>query len=149
MRFAPMHARRTPNAHTPLLSARESARLRSPGGTIEHDLSSVDFEVVDEFLDDDSDDENQPLQSNAIPLSPRRKWLLRQEVGDDTLQDSNRSNEAELGGAQTKIVVGLHGRGRLAMRRVRQRAADLLKSPLRRNAAAMRTMDTFDSAYRI
>lgn len=128
--------------------------VRSAGGVIEHELSETYFEVIDELDVDESDSQDDEAdhevgkpdagdKSDADaadgsrgPSSPRRKWLLRQEVGEGALHElaDSESNEVPAGRPQ-----GGAWRSRAAMRRVRQKAADLLVSPLRRTAESTLT----------
>lgn len=128
---------------------RASACARAqPGGVITHDLSSTDFEVVDEFLNDDEtlNDENDEEVLPCGPSSPRRKWLLRQEVsaGSPLYELSNASigSPAAAGGLQSGGQ-----RGRAAMRRVREKAAGLLGTPF--SSKLRKTMDGMNVGQRI
>ena len=130
-----------------------SSSPRSPGGVIEHDLSRTEFEVQDEFLeaDDDggADAENlEPNEGAVGPMSPRRKWLVRQ-MDQTRAADAERVEEAvpsplEGGGGRKAGGADANGwRGRAAMKRVRQKAAGLISSPLRRTMSGFkRPMDS-------
>ena len=128
------------------------SKNRSPGGVIEHDLSKTDFEVADTFpgLDEAGSDQGDDAEAPAPAklLSPRRKWLLRQEVTADTPRDAAPDDEASRRNSVGDGAGKDQWRGRVAMRRVRQKAVDLLASPLRRNGAALRKMDSTMS-YRL
>lgn len=111
-------------------------------GIFDHDLSKVDFEVIDvahawTFGDDDDaqsdedEDEDEVVEQFSAPedgdaeLSPRRKWLLKQEtkllkyqeeIENADIATPMAKDEAELAnGAGAKVVP----RGRLALRRLR------------------------------
>ena len=144
----PHHARTHTRAVAPARLTRMPSRLRapsrghSPGGVIEHDLSQTEFDVVDEFLDEDEDEavdeENIDPAKKRMgggPMSPRRRWLQRQMAGDERASEASADGEVgEEGGACAKSVArGTPSNGwraRMAMKRVRQKAAGLMTSPL-------------------
>ena len=120
----------------------------SPGGVIEHDLSKVDFEVVDDenMLNDPEDDEVVEPVAKPGPLSPRRKWFLEQETKE---QAASEPVEADGAAAAAAPVNAQQWRGRAAMRRVRQTAAGLLSSPIKRSTRRAAASTSTTMTYRI
>lgn len=145
-------------------------RCQYPGGVIEHDLSNTEFEVGDEDAFDYEEEEEEAPRSAAsgaddaenrsantgggvglaggkaarpLPGSPRRKWLQRVEANSPKWLSETSVEEVDVADH------GGQARGRVAMRRVRQQAANLLVSPLRRNGAALSKLDSTSMTYRL
>lgn len=140
-------------------------RCQYPGGIMEHDLSKADFDVVegDEDLDGFGESAQMMEESSASGAASEemsgtrsrlQSWLIKQEEAETRGRVSTSDNaadahhDANLTEAKDPVQEKPHpSRSKGAMRRVKNKASNMLMSPLKKSAGEARCARTSTHPY--